>query len=52
MADQSREIRERLRPRPWDAERIATTLVSQRDRLVDQLPRELASTSSWRNGVH
>jgi hypothetical protein len=31
------------RARRWDAERIATALVSKRDRLVEQLPRELAA---------
>ena len=31
------------RSRAWDAERIAEALVPRRDRLVDQLPRELAA---------
>ena len=35
--------RVRARTRAWDAERVAAVLVPRRDRLVEQLPRELAA---------
>jgi len=37
------DFRRLSRTRVWDAERIAADLVRRRDRLVDQLPRELAA---------
>ena len=37
------DLRRPSRSRTWDAERIATALVPRRDRLVEQLPRELAA---------
>jgi hypothetical protein len=49
MAEDARRPRLAQRPRnvrAWDAERIAESLVARRDRLVEQLPRELAAARS------
>ena len=49
MADDSRRL---SRSRVWDPERIAAALVPRRDRLVDQLPRELAAARGLTRDQH